>query len=72
MIILPIFAAAVILVMFMYSVWMAINPIALLKTAGFIAALPMFLIAFVIEFFLTLPFWAFVKFLSTLHEGGII
>ena len=66
------FAAAVILVFFMYSTWMAINPVALLKTAGFLAALPMFLIAFVIEFLLTLPFWAFVKFLSTLHAGGVI
>lgn len=72
MIILPIFAAAVILVMFMYSVWIAINPLALLKTAGFFTALPLFLIAFVIEFLLTLPFWAFVKFISALHEGGIL
>ena len=66
------FAAAVILIFFMYSAWIAINPVALLKTAGFLAALPMFLLTFVIEFLLTLPFWAFVKFISTLHEGGIL
>lgn len=66
------FSASVILVFFMYSAWLAINPVAVLKTAGIVAAIPVFLMAFVLEFLLTLPFWAFVKFLSTLHEGGII
>jgi hypothetical protein len=32
---------------------------------------PIILITLVLEFFI-LPFWAFVKFLSTLYEGGLI
>jgi len=66
------FTASVILLFFMYSAWLAINPVAVLKAAGVVSAIPVFLMAFTIEFLLTLPFWAFVKFLSTLQEGGVL